>query len=60
MSIMDAQVGLDRKLEGGGGGGWCFERCAAWQKAGEGRAELMGEIEYENKAPATSSQLSFA
>ena len=48
---MDSKVGFHRKLEGGGR--QCSLRRTTRQKVRKGRAELVREIEYENKDPAS-------
>ena len=51
MSVMDSEVGIHGELEGGGR--QCSLRRTTRQKVGKGRAELVREIEYENKDPAS-------
>ena len=51
MSVMDSEVGIHGELEGGGR--QCSLRRTTRQKVRKGWAELVREIEYENKDPAS-------
>ena len=51
MSVMDSEVGVHGELEGGGR--QCSLGRTTRQKVRKGRAELVREIEYENKDPAS-------